>query len=581
MKNKKYDFSGYATRANVKCSDGRIINKNAFKHHDGQTVPLVFQHIHNDPNNVLGHALLEAREDGIYCYGTFNDTEAGKNSKILVQHGDITSLSIHANKLKQKGSEVLHGIIREVSLVLSGANIGAFIDNIEFSHSDGSNEVDPTEAIIYSGEEFSTEDIEHSDEKEETVKDVFETLNEKQKEVVYAMIAHAVDESAEEDEKKDDKKDEEIKQSSDSDKEVINHSKGGKEMKNNVFETNQNGIKEGATLTHADMVSIFAEAKRCGSLKDAVLSHAGTYGIDNIDYLFPDAQNVNNTPTFIKRDMEWVDAVVKGTRHSPFARIKSLAADITADEARAKGYVTGSEKKEEVFALLKRETYPTTVYKKQKLDRDDLIDITDVEVVAWLKAEMRMMLDEEIARAVLIGDGRESYDADKINESNIRPIYKDDNMYAHHIKVAADKDTEEIMDSIIRARKHYKGSGNPKLFASTDFIIDALLIRDSMGRRLYNNEADLAATLKVSKIVDVPLMEGVERTVNGEVLELKAIMVNPTDYVMGANKGGKIGMFDDFDIDYNQYKYLMETRCSGALVQPKSAIVVEQVKAEG
>jgi hypothetical protein len=584
---KKYDFSGYATKNDLKCTDGRVIRKDAFKHQDGKKVPLVWQHMHDDPENVLGHAILENREDGVYAYCVFNSSKSAENAKVLVKHGDVESLSIHANQLQQDFNNVKHGFIREVSLVLSGANPGALIDNLTITHGNGNIEEVDSEAIIYTGEEIdiehseeddSEDSVEHAEDSEETVGDVFNTLSEKQKNVVYVMIAEALDSEDEEVEDSTTESKENMEQSNED--EGLTHKRGGNNMKKNVFEGNEKTTK-GHSLTHADITNIFAEAKRCGSLKDAVLSHAGTYGIDNIDMLFPDAVNVNQTPTFIKRDMEWVDSVMKGTRHSPFARIKSLAADITTDEARAKGYITGNEKKEEVFALLKRETYPTTVYKKQKLDRDDLVDITDMNVVAWLKSEMRMMLDEEIARAVLIGDGRESYDSDKISETNIRPIYKDDVMYAHKVKVASNKTTQDILDEIIRARKNYKGSGNPTLYAATDFIIDALLIRDAMGRRLYNNEADLASTLKVAKIVDVPLMDGIERADGGDTVELKAIMVNLTDYVMGVNKGGEVNMFDNFDIDYNQYKYLMETRCSGALVQPKSAIVVEQIKPAG
>jgi HK97 family phage prohead protease len=587
MSKKKFDFSGYATKANLKCSDGRVIHSDAFKHHDGQIVPLVWQHMHNDPVNVLGYAALEHREDGIYAYGAFNDTESGKHAKSLVEHGDIKSLSIHANQLKQKGSDVLHGMIREVSLVLAGANPGAFIDNISIQHGDGKYSTDESEAIIFTGEELSLTELEHDDKQDgETVKDVFETLNEKQKNVVYAMLAHAIDggedakHSATEDEdgEEDDNdgKKEDLKHGNE------NNNQGGTTMKKNVFDKkDEEGKEKKTTLTHADFKTIITNAQKCGSLKEAVLEHAGTYGIDNIEYLFPDAKKVSATPDFIKRDMEWVPGVISGTRHTPFSRIKSMAADITPDAARAKGYVTGAEKTEEVFALLRRITYPTTVYKKQKLDRDDIIDITDMNVVAWLKMEMRWMLDEELARAVLVGDGRSADHADKIQESNIRPIYSDEALYSHKVKIALNRPTEDLIEDIIRARKNYKGSGNPVFYTTTDTLVDMLLVKDSIGRRLYTSEAELASALRVSKIVEVPVMEGITRVSGQETLGLVGIMVNLKDYVMGADKGGEINMFDDFDIDYNQYKYLMETRVSGALTLPKSALVIEKVQPAG
>lgn len=570
MKNKKkFDFSGYATKIDLKCSDGRIIRKDAFKHHNGQTVPLVWQHVHNDPLNVLGHALLENRDDGVYAYCVFNDTDAGKNTKIMVEHGDITALSIHANQLKQKGSDVLHGMIREVSLVLAGANPGALIDNLNICHSDGTVETDDSEAIIYTGEEISLTEIEHaSKDTNKTVEEVFETLNEEQKEVVYAMITHAMNKDEKEDEKEEK-----------TEKKIEHNDKGGTIMKKNVFEKKEEGTEK-KTLTHSELQTILIDAQKCGSLKEAFLSHVQTYGIENIDYLFPDARTVTQTPDFISREMGWVPGVISGTTHTPFSRIKSTAADITAEEARALGYVKGALKKEEVIKLLKRVTGPTTIYKKQKLDRDDIIDITDLDVVAWLKGEMRMMLDEELARAVLIGDGRSVESADKINEENIRPIYKDDEMYSHHVVIDADKDTEEIIEAIIRARKNYKGSGNPTFYVSPEILTDMLLLKDTTGRRLFMTETELASVLRVSKIVEVPVMESQTRETDDEVpveLSLLGIIVNLKDYVMGADKGGNISMFDDFDIDYNQYKYLMETRCSGTLVHPKSALVIEQV----
>jgi len=433
-----FDFSGYATKNDLKCSDGRTICKDAFKDNDGQKVPLVWQHLHNEPYNVLGHALLENREDGVYAYCTFNDSEAGKNARLLVEHGDITALSIYANKLIQKGSSVIHGVIREVSLVLTGANPGALIDNLAFQHSDGSETIDDTEAIIYSGDNIALEHAEKQEqEPDKTIEDVFNTLNEEQKTVVYAMISKALE--VEED-----------------DEEEVEHSeKGGNIVKKNVFEGLEKKSKN--VLSHSQMVEIFEDAQRTGSLKESFLAHIATYGIDPIEDLFPEAKTITPTPELIKRDTEWVAGVISGTRHSPFSRIKSTAANITADEARALGYVKGNPKKEEIVRVLKRTTTPTTIYKKQKLDRDDIIDITDFDVVAWLKAEMRIMLDEEIARAVLIGDGRPvDGDDDKINEECIRPIYTDDDLYSHHVKLTSEKTVEDLIDEILRARKEIR-----------------------------------------------------------------------------------------------------------------------------
>lgn len=581
MAKKKYDFSGYATKADVKCSDGRIIRKDAFKHNDGQTVPLVWQHTYDDPSNILGHAVLENREDGVYAYCVFNDSEAGKNAKTLVNHGDITSLSIRANQLNQNGDNVLHGRIIEVSLVLAGANPGAMIDNLSIQHSDGTQTIDDSEAIIYSDGGISLTELEHAEKSSKggkTVQDVFNTLNEEQKEVVYAMIGQAVDsmsQSATGDDDKEEKDDPDAKD------EKLNHSnEGGTEMKKNVFEKKEETTQR-ATLTHDQLRTILADAQKCGSLKESFLTHAGTYGIDNIDYLFPDARNITPTPELISRRMEWAKQFVDDVTHTPFSRIKSLAADITPDEARAKGYVTGALKKEEVFALLKRVTTPTTVYKKQKLDRDDIIDITDLDVVAWLKMEMRMMLDEELARTMLIGDGRDIASEDKVNELNIRPIYKDDDMYSHKVQLAADATTIEKIEAIIRARKYYKGTGRPTFYTTADQLTDMLLVKDSNGVRIYKSEAELASDLRVTKIVEVEVMENQTRTVEADTFDLLGIIVNPKDYKAGADKGGKVAMFDDFDIDYNQYKYLIETRMSGALVRPKAALVIEQIQAVG
>lgn len=560
----KFDFSGWATKANLKCSDGRTIMKDAFKDNDGKSVPLVWNHQHNDPTNVLGHALLQNRDEGVYAYCTFNDSEAGKTGKLLVQHGDVCALSIWANQLKQNLNNVVHGNIREVSLVLAGANPGAFIDSI-IMHGEESDE----DAIIYTGEDIV---LSHSNEsedkkmdetdknvetnKEETVADVFNTLSEKQKNVVYAIIGQALEEG----------------EGSDNEEE----SEGGKEMKHNVFD--QTEEKQDDILSHDAMNTIISDGKRFGSLKESFLAHADEYGIKQIDYLFPEAKSLNNPPEFIKRETGWVSKVMNGVHRTPFSRIKSSFADITADEARAKGYIKGNLKKEEVFTLLKRSTTPTTIYKKQKLDRDDIIDITDFDVVAWLKSEMRTMLDEEIARAILIGDGRLSSSDDKINEQNIRPIASDAELYSVRVpvNVAASATTDDKAKAMIRAavkaRKEYKGSGNPTFFTTEDWLTDALLLEDTMGHRLYKNESDVAAAMRVSNIVTVPVMEGVKGPNGGDLI---GIIVNLNDYNVGADKGGAINMFDDFDIDYNQQKYLIETRCSGALTKPYSALVLE------
>ena len=577
----EYDFSGWATRNNIRCSDGRTILKDAFKHNDGQTVPLVWNHDHNDPLNVLGHALLENRDEGVYAYCTFNDTDAGRNAKALVEHGDVTALSIYANQLKQQGPNVLHGAIREVSLVLAGANPGAFIDSI-IRHGEESDE----EAIIYTGENLVLEHSQNTivndknldavkdnftppsgdkkDEKsEKTVKDVFDTLNEEQKTVVYALIGQALDESNQNEN---------------------NEKEGNDNMKHNVFDQDQKEKEN--VLTHADMETIISEGKRYGSLKDSFLAHTAQYGIDHIDYLFPDAKNVTNQPDFIKRDDSYVQKVLRGVHHTPFSRIKSTHANITADEARAKGYIKGHLKKEEVFTLLKRTTTPTTIYKKQKMDRDDIIDITDFDVVAYIKAEMRMMLDEEIARAILVGDGRSTSSDDKIPETNIRPIAKDEDLYTIKAPVAVAKDATEdaiakaFIRTVIKTRKEYKGSGSPTLFTTEDMLTNCLLLEDNNGRIIYDSVDKLATTLRVKEIVPVEVMEGVTRTVSSKNLPLMAILVNLNDYYVGADKGGAINMFDDFDIDYNQEKYLIETRISGALVKPYSAIAFELDKAQ-
>lgn len=570
----KYDFSGWVTKNNLKCADGRTIMKDAFKHNDGQKVPLVWNHQHNDPNEVLGYVLLHNQDEGVYGYGTFNDTESGQTAKLLVQHGDVNALSIYANQLKQSMSNVTHGNIREVSLVLAGANPGAYIDSIMMHGEDSEDE-----AIIYTGEDIEIYHADRDDStnkndegsKEEkksmtennedkTIGDVFDTLTDEQKTAVYAIIAQVMGDS-----------------------ETENDEGGNKEMKHNVFD-NENENQEN-TLTHDAMNTIIADGKRYGSLKESFLAHAQEYGIESIDWLFPEAKTLNNPPEFIKRDTGWVSGVMSSVSHTPFSRIKSAFADITEDEARAKGYMKGKLKKEEVFSLLKRTTTPTTIYKKQKLDRDDVIDITDFDVVSWLKAEMRMMLDEEIARAILVGDGRLASSDDKINESNIRPIWKDEELYTIRTYVTKGTTNDETIKAFIRAaikaRKDYKGSGNPVLYTTEDVLTDCLLLEDGMGRPLYESEEKLRTTLRVSKIVTVPVMENLKRTddINGEV-ELMGLIVNLKDYNVGADKGGAINMFDDFDIDYNQQKYLIETRCSGALIRPYSAIAIE-AKAAG
>ena len=566
----KYDFSGWATKNDLKCSDGRIIRRDAFKDNDGQTVPLVWNHQHNDPLNVLGHALLENRAEGVYAYCTFNDTPAGNNAKMLVEHGDVSALSIYANRLKQDQGNVTHGVIREVSLVLAGANPGAFIDSI-MRHGESSDE----EAVIYTGENLSLEHGEKEDNmengNEKTIKDVVDSMTEEQRNVMYALIGQAL---------------EDVKHSDDAEEhEQKNKNEEGdeNEMKHNVFDNqNKNNAKD--TLTHAEMTAILTDAKRYGSLKESVLQHKETFGIENINMLFPDYKNMNVPPEFIKRDTGWVAQVMNGVSHTPFSRIKSVFADITADEARARGYMKGNLKKEEVFTLLKRTTDPQTIYKKQKLHRDDVIDITSFDVVAWIKAEMRMMLDEEIARAILVGDGRLSSSDDKIKETNIRPIYKEEALYVVNTVLDKQSDVDTRAKAFIRAavkaRKDYQGSGEPTLFCSEDLLTDLLLLEDGHGRAIYESEAKLATALRVKNIVTVPVMEGLHRTNGGKgECNLLGIIVNLRDYNVGADKGGAINMFEDFDIDYNAQKYLIETRCSGALVKPYSAIVIEEKQA--
>lgn len=555
-----YDFCGWATRNDLKCSDGRTIRKDAFKDNDGQKVPLVWNHQHNEAFDVLGHAMLENRDEGVYAYCKFNDTESGKTAKLLVQHGDVNRLSIYANKLKQQGSNVMHGVIREVSLVLAAANPGAYIEDV-IAHGEASDD----EAVIYTGENI---ELYHSDKKEEnkeetkvadkerTIQDVFDEMTEEQKNVVYAMIGMALEENGAIDE------DEEINHSDEGD---------GEDMKHNIFD-NDGAQGNENVLSHAEMETIIGDAKRYGSLKESFLAHAADYGIDQIDMLFPEYKSVNgDAPQFIKRNSDgWVDTVMNSVHHTPFSRIKMVFADLREDEARAKGYMKGKLKKEEVFGLLKRVVEPTTVYKKQKLDRDDTIDITDFDVVAWLKSEMRMMLDEEIARAILFGDGRTALSEDKISETNIIPVIRDADLYTIKKVVTAESNEKlghAIITAAVKAQDDYEGSGNTAFYTAASTITDMLLLEDADGRRMYKDMNELALAMNVNKIVKVPASI-VPSGIYGVIVDLN-------DYNVGADKGGAINMFDDFDIDYNQMKYLIETRCSGALVKPYSAIVLK------
>ena len=621
---KNFDFGGWATRANLLCSDGRIIRENAFEECDGKTVPLVWNHQHNDPDSVLGHALLENRGDGVYAYCTFNDTESGQNAKLLVQHGDVDQLSIYANKLKQQGRDVIHGVIREVSLVLAGANSGARIDSVVM-HSDDSYEegyiftgefLDDVESIEHAdkekkgepemGEEKTVQDVldtlteeqkkvvfaiigqiladngydeeddmSHSEDEEKTVQDVLDTLTEEQQEVVYDLIGQALSDTEDDDDEgyEEDDEDDEDEYYEEDDEDIEG---GNDDMKHNVFDQET----AGDVLTHSEMAEIMEDARRNGSLADAVLQH----GIEQIDYLFPDAKTMDTAPAFIKRDDTWVADVMNAVHKTPFSRIKSILADITEADARAKGYIKGNLKTEEFFSLMKRTTTPTTIYKKQALDRDDVVDITDFDVVAWLKTEMRMMLNEEIARAVLVGDGRSASSNDKINEQNVRPIWTDDDVYTVKaaINVTSSTSDDEKAKAFIKAckksRKEYKGSGNPVMFMSEDMLTDCLLLEDTNQRVIYDTVDKLATALRVSKIVTVPVMDGLTRVVGSNTHTLAGIYVNLTDYNIGADKGGAVNLFDDFDIDYNQMKYLIETRCSGALTKPYSAVALEFVQ---
>lgn len=563
----KYDFSGWATKNDLRCSDGRTIRRNAFAGDDGHTVPLVWQHSHNNPENVLGHALLQNKDEGVYAYCTFNNTDSARHTKELIRHGDICALSIYANGLKQDHGDVLHGSIKEVSLVLAGANPGALIDYIDIQHGEDA----ATEALIYTNIDIS---LEHADEPEEgekkmadsnnekTVKDVFDTLNEEQKNVVYYLVGQAMDSKGE--------------GGTDGNEE-------DSEVKHNVFE---NDTPEN-TLTHAEFVEILGDGKRCGSLKEAALAH----GIEDVGMLFPEPHNLNTPPEFIKRKDDWVAKVMNAVHHTPFSRVKSMFADLTEDEARAKGYIKGKFKKEEVFSLLKRTTDPTTIYKKQKMDRDDVLDITDFDVIAWLKTEMRMMLEEECARAILTGDGRLSSSDDKIAEDHVRPVWTDSDLFTIKVPVtvaqnASDSDrAKATIRAIIKSRKNYRGSGDPTFYTTEDVVTDMLLIEDTTGRVIYDTMEKLKTVLRVKEIVTVPTMEGLSRDVNNngkvEVHNLLGLIVNLNDYNVGADKGGSVTMFDDFDIDFNAMKYMIETRFSGALIKPYSAMAIEFVEAAG
>lgn len=595
----KSDFSGYATKNDIRCSDGRVIRNGAFEDCDGDTVPLVFQHDHSSPSNLLGNVVLENRNDGVYCYGFFNDSEEAQNAKEAVRHGDINALSIYANHVKQNGNDVIHGSIKEVSLVLAGANPGAFIDNVTIAHGDSVDELED-EVIIYNDETiahgelagdpsnvFDFGEVEHADEEddrddmsddtdddddEDDVATVIDSLTPKQKEVVYGLVGLALQEGAEEaDDSSDDTNDT-------NDKPVEHSADEGDTM--NIFDKNESAtFTADATISHEDQTAFLkaAETDASGSFKRFAIAHAQDYGIKNIDILFPDAKAVRNEPDLYKRDTEWVATVLSGTHHVPFSRIKTLWADITEDDARAKGFTldrnNNHRKMDEIIKVAKRQTTPTTIYKKQKLDRDDILDITDFQVVNWLMREMRIMLDEEIARAILIGDGREVSAEDHINTESIRPIVSEDDLYVIHSTGAAEETSMQLVDRIRLSKVGYMGSGELTAFMTPALHAQLMIQRDQMGHRLYDTDASLASELGVSRIIEVPIMENFKDT-EGNLVQ--AILVNLRDYSCGTDRGGEITSFDDFDIDYNQQKYLMETRMSGALTKPKSAIVIEQ-----
>lgn len=592
----KSDFSGYATKNDIRCSDGRVIRNGAFEDCDGDTVPLVFQHDHSSPSNLLGNVVLENRNDGVYCYGFFNDSEEAQNAKEAVRHGDINALSIYANHVKQNGNDVIHGSIKEVSLVLAGANPGAFIDNVTIAHGDSVDELED-EVIIYNDETiahgelagdpsnvFDFGEVEHADEEddrddmsddtdddddEDDVATVIDSLTPKQKEVVYGLVGLALQEGTEEaDDSSDDTNDKPVEHSADE----------GDTM--NIFDKNESAtFAADATISHEDQTAFMkaAETDASGSFKRFAIAHAQDYGIKSIDTLFPDAKAVRNEPDLYKRDTEWVATVLSGTHHVPFSRIKTLWADITEDTARAKGFTldrnNNHRKMDEIIKVAKRQTTPTTIYKKQKLDRDDILDITDFQVVNWLMREMRIMLDEEIARAILIGDGRQVSAEDHINTESIRPIVSDDDLYVIHSKGTAEETSMQLVDRIRLSKVGYMGSGELTAFMTPALHAQLMIQRDQMGHRLYDTDASLASELGVSRIIEVPVMENFKDS-KGNLVQ--AILVNLRDYSCGTDRGGEITSFDDFDIDYNQQKYLMETRMSGALTKPKSAIVIEQ-----
>ena len=622
-----YDISGWATVCNIKCTDGRVIRPNAFIDNDGEEVPMVYQHCHTDPENILGHALLENRDKGVYCYCWFNKNEKAQAAKNAVANGDIKQFSIYANQLVQKGSDVIHGSIKEVSLVLTGANKGARIENLNFAHSDGTYDTDDEEALIYTDTQkimcHSEEDTEEEDmSKKIDVQAILDSMTDEQRAVANALyeqgqidVLSELENEDEEDFEEEDELEDEEDEDEDTEDELededyeedpedeydeedyededeyeedaaMAHSEiGGYEpMKKNVFDGSMEEVNDqNAVLTHSEIQTILADAKRDGSPKQAVLAHAEEYGIEQIDWLFPDAKNLNTTPDFIHRDMGWVSKVMQGTRHTPFSRIKTTFADITADEARAKGYIKGNRKINEVFTLLKRTTDPQTIYKKQKLDRDDVLDITDFDVVAWMKGEMRMMLDEEIARAILIGDGRPTSADDHISESHIRSVFRDDDLYTVHkelVEVQGEAKAKTFIKTVRKAWKDYKGSGNAVCFMTEDALSDLLLLEDGIGHFLYPTKETAANVLGVRDIITVPVMADASTirtvTATGKSYKPIAIILNLNDYNVGADKGGSVNMFEDFDIDYNQQKYLIETRCSGALVKPYGAIVIEE-----
>lgn len=572
-----YDFSGYATKANTKCYDGLTIAPNAFADDNGRTVPVVWNHNHSGPEYVLGHALLQNRRDGVYAYVKMNDTPSGQTALEAVRSGDIDAMSIFANGLKKAGQTVMHGVIRELSLVLAGCNPGALIDEIVAHGTD--NDGEGGEAFIYTDGGLSLkhgldpddnplneEDDEMAKEGGKTLEEVVDTMNDEQKEALYALVGMAKDGLDEDDDPEEDDYDDE------DDEDDYDDYDEEDDMKHNVFDNDP----EQGVLRHSmdEINAAIADGKSCGSMKDAFIAH----GIEDVEWLFPEDHLLDTPPRIIDNDQSWVSKVMSGVHHIPFSRVKSMAADLTEEDARAKGYIKGNFKKEQVFSLLKRSTTPTTVYKKQKMDRDDVADITGFDVIAWLKQEMRVKLNEELARAYLIGDGRLSSSDDKINEGNIRPIYSDDDLFTIKVQVetAAGDDTatklDKMMTAVLKARKNYKGAGNPTFYTTEDTLTDLLLLKDKIGHRLYKNEAEVAQALRVKEIVTVPQMEGMTGKLGGEFV---GIIVNLADYTVGADKGGAVNMFDDFDIDYNQQKYLIETRCSGAMTTPFGAMAIE------